>query len=83
LTNEGLQVAESISKNYDIFQKFLEIILVPDETAIKDANILQHKLDEKTIIQFGKFVKFMTLEQMGVTKKWRKIFKYYSDQEGE
>jgi DtxR family Mn-dependent transcriptional regulator len=79
LTKTGLCIAESIKKRHDTFREFLEIILVPHEIAIRDANILEHKLDYQTIIQFTKFVDFMSLERPGVIKRWREIFKCYCD----
>jgi DtxR family transcriptional regulator, Mn-dependent transcriptional regulator len=81
LTSNGQKIADTINKRHDTFLKFLEIILVPHEIAIKDANILEHKLDSKTIVQFSKFVEFMTLERPGVIKKWREFFKYYSEED--
>lgn len=79
LTKTGLGIARVIEKRHDTFRKFLEIILVPREIAIRDANTLEHKLDHRTMIQFAKFVDFMTLERPGVIKRWREIFKWYCD----
>jgi DtxR family Mn-dependent transcriptional regulator len=81
LTKDGHNIAELISKRHDTFRKFLEIILVPQNVAIKDAHILEHKLDHKTITQFTKFVDFMALEKPGVIKRWRESFKSYCDKE--
>ncbi|MDD3847645.1 MAG: metal-dependent transcriptional regulator [Syntrophorhabdaceae bacterium] len=79
LTKKGQNIANVINKRHETFLRFLEIILVPHDTAIKDASILEHKLDYKTILQFSKFVDFMALERPRVIKKWREFFKYYSD----
>jgi DtxR family Mn-dependent transcriptional regulator len=81
LTKSGLSIAEVITQRHDTFRKFLEIILVPHELAIRDANILEHKLDNKTIMQFTKFVDFMTLERPGLIRRWRESFKGYCDQD--
>jgi DtxR family Mn-dependent transcriptional regulator len=81
LTENGLSIAEAIRKRHDTFRKFLEIILVPHEIAIRDANILEHKLDYKTILQFAKFVDFMTLERPGLIRRWIESFKGYCDRE--
>jgi len=83
LTKDGLFIAEVISKRHDTFRNFLEIIFVPQEVAVKDAHILEHKLDYKTILQFTKFVDFMTLEKPGVIKRWRKSFKFYCEKESK
>ncbi len=56
LTDIGAQYAEAISKRHDTFKKFLKIINVPDNVAEKDAHILEHYLDPKTINQFTRFV---------------------------
>jgi DtxR family transcriptional regulator, Mn-dependent transcriptional regulator len=79
LTKKGLSIAKAITQRHDTFRKFLEIILVPHELAIRDANILEHKLDYKTILQFTKFVDFMTLERPGLIRRWIESFKGYCD----
>jgi DtxR family Mn-dependent transcriptional regulator len=79
LTKTGLGIAQAIKKRHDTFREFLEIILVPHEIAVRDANILEHNLDYQTMIQFAKFVDFMTLERPRVIKRWKKIFKWYCD----
>jgi DtxR family transcriptional regulator, Mn-dependent transcriptional regulator len=81
LTKKGLSIAKAITKRHDTFREFLEIILVPHEIAIRDANILEHKLDYKTILQFTKFVDFMTLERPGLIRRWIESFKGYCDRE--
>jgi DtxR family Mn-dependent transcriptional regulator len=63
LIEKGLSIAEAIGKRHGTFRKFLEIILVPHEAAIRDAHILEHKLDYKTILQVAKSVDFMTLDR--------------------
>jgi len=83
LTENGLFIAEAIRKRHDTFRKFLEIILVPPEIAIRDANILEHKLDYKTILQFAKFVDFMTLERPGLIRRWIESFKGYCGREDQ
>jgi Mn-dependent DtxR family transcriptional regulator len=79
LTSNGLNLAEAIKKRHDTVYKFLEIILVPHDIAISDANILEHKLNDQTTTQFAKFVDFMTLKRPGVIGRWREIFKWYCD----
>ena len=78
LTGKGQSMADAINKRHGTFLKFPDIILVPHDVAIRDANILEHKLDYTTITQFSKFVDFMTLERPYVIKKWREFFRYYS-----
>ena len=56
LTETGNQYAEAISRRHDTFKEFLKIINVPDDVAEKDAHILEHYLDAKTINQFTRFV---------------------------
>jgi len=56
LTDTVAQYAEAISKRHDTFKEFLKIINVPDDVAEKDAHILEHYLDAKTINQFTRFV---------------------------
>jgi DtxR family Mn-dependent transcriptional regulator len=45
---------------HNTFRRFLEIILVPEDVAAKDAHVLEHRLDPKTIWQFSRFVDFIT-----------------------
>lgn len=59
LTNEGKIHAEAISKRHKTFREFLRIINVPDDVAEKDAHILEHHLDPRTINQFSKFVEII------------------------
>jgi DtxR family Mn-dependent transcriptional regulator len=56
LTETGAQYAKAISRRHDTFKEFLKIINVPDDVAEKDAHILEHYLDAKTINQFTRFV---------------------------
>ena len=60
LTPKGRKVAEAVKTRHDTFKKFLEIILVPEDVAAKDAHVLEHRLDSKTILQFTRFVEFIT-----------------------
>ena len=59
LTTKGKEMAEVIEKRHETFKKFLEIILVPENVALKDAHVLEHRLQPKTILQFSKFVDFI------------------------
>jgi DtxR family Mn-dependent transcriptional regulator len=56
LSAEGLVHAKAVSNRHETFKQFLKIINVPDKIAAKDAHILEHHLDVKTINQFKKFV---------------------------
>ena len=60
LTPRGKDVTIELKKRRDTFEKFLEIILVPKEIAVKDAHILEHQLEQQTIQQFNRFVEFIT-----------------------
>ncbi|MHA1607081.1 MAG: metal-dependent transcriptional regulator [Candidatus Freyarchaeota archaeon] len=59
LTPKGGEVAEAVKRRHDIFLKFLELIMVPRQIALKDAHILEHHLDPKTILQLSRFVDFL------------------------
>ncbi|MCK5627606.1 metal-dependent transcriptional regulator [Candidatus Bathyarchaeota archaeon] len=81
LTTKGKEMAEVIEKRHETFKKFLEIILVPENVALKDAHVLEHRLQPKTILQFSKFVDFIENAQENPTffKKWRIAFKKYCE----
>ncbi|MGC9013697.1 MAG: metal-dependent transcriptional regulator [Thermoproteota archaeon] len=59
LTPRGKETAEIIEKRHDTFLRFLKIVMVPEEIALRDAHILEHKLDPKTILQFIRLVEFL------------------------
>lgn len=77
LTKTGLAIAETIKKRQDTVCEFLELLLVPHETAIIDAGVLEHKLNYQTMIQFAKFVDFITSQRPGGIKRWKERFSRY------
>ena len=81
-TPEGQKTATAIRDRHDTFKRFLEIIFVPEDIAIKDAHILEHQLDPRTIIQFKKFVEFITShkERPRMVSRWMEMFKKFSDE---
>lgn len=81
LTSKGREMAEVIEKRHETFKKFLEIILVPKNVALKDAHVLEHRLHPRTILQFSKFVDFIENAQDNprFLKKWRSAFKRYCE----
>jgi len=85
LTQDGRTIAESIKERHETFRKFLEIILVPKDIALKDSHILEHQLDPKTILQFTRFVKFITesKERPKFVSRWLEQFKEYCRREEE
>jgi DtxR family Mn-dependent transcriptional regulator len=83
LTSCGKVMAETVKRKHDTFKKFLEIILVPDDVAARDAHILEHQLDPKTILQFTRFVEFITqaaeTDRPKFIKRWIEEFKEYCE----
>ncbi|PUA31303.1 MAG: DtxR family iron (metal) dependent repressor [Candidatus Terraquivivens tikiterensis] len=81
LTSSGREIAEAVKKRHDTFRRFLEIILVPENIAVKDAHVLEHQLDPKTILQFTRFVEFITqasaTERPKFIKRWIEEFRNY------
>jgi len=80
-TPEGREIATAIRDRHETFRRFLEIIFVPEDVAIKDAHILEHQLDPKTIIQFTKFVEFITStkERPQIVSRMMEMFKKFSE----
>lgn len=74
LTDEGRINAEAISKRHKTFREFLRIINVPDDVAEKDAHILEHHLDARTINQFSKFVDIINNPD-----RYNKLSSFYSE----
>jgi DtxR family Mn-dependent transcriptional regulator len=83
LTSEGEDVAKAVEERHETFKKFLEIILVPENIASKDAHVLEHKLDPKTILQFTRFVEFITStpEHPRFVGRWMEQFRRYCERE--
>jgi DtxR family Mn-dependent transcriptional regulator len=81
LTTQGKEMAEVIEKRHETFKNFLEIILVPKNIALKDAHVLEHRLQPRTILQFSKFVDFIENAQDNprFLTKWRSLFKRYCE----
>lgn len=83
LTPRGRDVAEAVKTRHDTFKKFLEIILVPENVAAKDAHVLEHRLDSKTILQFTRFVEFITrataADHPKFVGRWMEQFKRYCE----
>ena len=84
LTLQGRNVAEAVEMRHDTFKKFLEIILVPENVAAKDAHILEHRLDSKTILQFTRFVEFITRATSAgrpkFMRRWMEQFRKYCEE---
>ena len=81
-TPEGREIATAIRDRHETFRRFLEIIFVPEGIAIKDAHILEHQLDPKTIIQFTKFVEFITStkERPQIVSRMMEMFSKFSEE---
>jgi DtxR family transcriptional regulator, Mn-dependent transcriptional regulator len=82
LTDRGTAIAELVENRHETFKNFLEILLVPEDMALKDAHILEHELHSKTILQFSRFVDFITKysERPMFIKRWLDEFKNYCEQ---
>jgi DtxR family Mn-dependent transcriptional regulator len=85
LTYKGEEIASAIKRRHDTFKEFLEIILVPEDIALKDAHALEHQLDPKTILQFTRFVEFITRapEHPKFVSRWVEQFRKYCENENE
>lgn len=81
LTPEGEQIARAVREKHETFKKFLEIILVPEDIALKDAHVLEHRLNPKTILQFKRFVDFITsaTKHPKFVRRWMEQFRSYCE----
>ncbi|MFV9676832.1 MAG: metal-dependent transcriptional regulator [Methanosarcinales archaeon] len=59
LTPVGKDVATVVKDRHDTIKAFLMIIKVPEAIANKDACIIEHELESKTIVQLKSFVNFV------------------------
>ncbi len=84
LTKKGMEIARAVKKRHETFRRFLEIILVPRDIALRDAHVLEHMLHPKTVLQFSKFVEFITgVERPQSIRRWMEEFKRYCDRMDE
>jgi DtxR family Mn-dependent transcriptional regulator len=85
LTPRGRDIAEAVKKRYHTFEKLLKLILVPENIASKDAHLLEHSLHPKTILQFTRFVAFIThasaTGRPEFVARWMEQFKEYCEKE--
>jgi DtxR family Mn-dependent transcriptional regulator len=85
LTPRGKDIAEAVKERYHTFRKFLELVLVPEDIASKDAHLLEHSLHPKTILQFTRFVAFIThasaTGRPEFVVRWMEQFKKYCEKE--
>lgn len=83
LTPQGKEIAKAVRERHKTFKNFLEIILVPKDVALKDAHVLEHRLDPKTILQFARFVEFITSapKHPKFVGKWMEQFRRYCEKE--
>jgi len=81
LTDKGRELAEVIERRHVTFKKFLELILVPKDVALRDSHILEHRLHPKTTLQFSRFVEFITsyADRPRFVKRWLDEFKKYCE----
>ncbi|HNR58087.1 MAG TPA: metal-dependent transcriptional regulator [Methanothrix sp.] len=61
LTPKGEEIGRVIKDRHDTIKAFLMLINVPEPIADKDACIMEHKLDTKTVEQIKNLVKFIQL----------------------
>jgi DtxR family Mn-dependent transcriptional regulator len=59
LTSKGREVGSVVKDRHETIRAFLEILKVPKKTANKDACIMEHELESRTIEQLKKFVLFV------------------------
>jgi len=59
LTPKGAEIGRAVWGRHTTIRAFLEIIKVPEPTANKDACIIEHELESKTIGQIRNLVEFV------------------------
>ena len=85
LTPQGKDIVEVVKKRHDTFQKFLKLISVPEDIASKDADVLEHLLHPETILQFERFVDFISHASVTghpkFVERWMEQFRGYCEKE--
>ncbi len=59
LTSRGAEIARVVKDRHETIRAFLEILNVPEKIADKDACIIEHELETKTLEQLKNFVQFV------------------------
>jgi DtxR family Mn-dependent transcriptional regulator len=59
LSPEGREIGSVVKDRHDTLRALLEIIQVPEKIANKDACIMEHELETKTVEQLKNFVRFV------------------------
>lgn len=59
LTDEGFRIGAMVKDRHELFVKFLEMLGVPHDVAVRDAHELEHRLSSETLTQIEKFVKLL------------------------
>jgi DtxR family Mn-dependent transcriptional regulator len=59
LTPRGNEIARVVKNRHETIRAFLELLNVPAKIADRDACIIEHDLEPKTIEQLKKFVQFV------------------------
>ncbi|MGC9443511.1 MAG: metal-dependent transcriptional regulator [Candidatus Methanospirareceae archaeon] len=59
LTSRGNEIARVVKNRHETIRSFLELLNVPTKIADKDACVIEHDLEPKTIEQLKKFVQFV------------------------
>ena len=59
LSPEGREIGSVVKDRHDTLRALLEIIQVPEKIANKDAGIMEHELETKTVEQLKNFVRFV------------------------
>ena len=77
LTAKGEKIAKQVRERHEILVKLLRTIQIPEEVAEKDACVIEHELNPKTVEQLRKFVGFV--ENAPVYPKWIRHFKEYCE----
>lgn len=85
LTPHGRETAEAVKERHDVFKKLLEILMIPEKIALKDSHIMEHQLDPKTILQFTRFVDFISesSKRPGVVGRLLEHFEEYCRRQEE
>lgn len=77
LTPAGLVEARKVKRKHEVFEKLLNMLLVPPEIAEEDACVLEHHIHKKTEIQLSRFVQFV--EEFRGSPLFLRNFKKYCE----
>jgi len=79
LTEDGMRIGAAVKDKHELFIKFLMMLGVPHDIAVRDAHELEHRLSSETLTQIEKFVRLLLNPPNRPThvRRWLNLLREY------